>query len=283
MRLNIVASRIWRSATTFLLRTMRYLKLRTYLLLSRPFPFAPRVRYFRFGLPYIMKCTNGLCTEADALRMLNQCAPNLPIPRLLDSISIHDRTYAIMTKIPGEMLCHVRRDLPEEQLRAIVDDILAVLHQLWELKQHPSDTGKVMLSASGDGVRSPAYHFESTAGPFDNILECYTHLAPHIANSPEELVSVEPDAVKAVVADRIVFVHCDLRSHNIIVKNGRLSGIIDWENSGWLPLHWQLHILRRPCFTMRGRLLKMFSDPKLYPVGSEAAYQGSCKLLYWAL
>ena len=45
------------------------------------------------------------------------------------------------------------------------------------------------------------------------------------------------------MADAIVYVHADLRSYNILVKDGRSSRIIDWENSGWLPRHWQLHVM----------------------------------------
>jgi thiamine kinase-like enzyme len=37
---------------------------------------------------------------------------------------------------------------------------------------------------------------------------------------------------------RIVFTHGDLALHNIIVKDGHVNAIIDWEFSGWYPEHW---------------------------------------------
>jgi serine/threonine protein kinase len=37
----------------------------------------------------------------------------------------------------------------------------------------------------------------------------------------------------------IVFTHGDLRPDNIIVKNGRVAAIIDWEMAGWYPDHWE--------------------------------------------
>ncbi|KAF2867837.1 phosphotransferase enzyme family protein [Massariosphaeria phaeospora] len=37
----------------------------------------------------------------------------------------------------------------------------------------------------------------------------------------------------------IVFTHGDLRPDNIIVKNGRVIAIIDWEMAGWYPDYWE--------------------------------------------
>jgi aminoglycoside phosphotransferase (APT) family kinase protein len=37
----------------------------------------------------------------------------------------------------------------------------------------------------------------------------------------------------------INFTHGDFRPANIIVKNGKLSGIVDWEMSGWYPEYWE--------------------------------------------
>ncbi|KAG6286903.1 hypothetical protein E4U45_008284, partial [Claviceps purpurea] len=36
----------------------------------------------------------------------------------------------------------------------------------------------------------------------------------------------------------IVFTHGDLNMRNIMMYNGRLSGIIDWETCGWYPDYW---------------------------------------------
>jgi aminoglycoside phosphotransferase len=37
----------------------------------------------------------------------------------------------------------------------------------------------------------------------------------------------------------IVFTHGDLRPRNIIVKNGRITAIVDWEMAGWYPDYWE--------------------------------------------
>ncbi|KAI0354179.1 hypothetical protein OH77DRAFT_1426201 [Trametes cingulata] len=38
---------------------------------------------------------------------------------------------------------------------------------------------------------------------------------------------------------RICFTHADLALRNILVKDGRLAGIIDWEFAGWYPQYWE--------------------------------------------
>ena len=39
--------------------------------------------------------------------------------------------------------------------------------------------------------------------------------------------------------DRIVLTHGDLVPRNILVKNGRIVGIIDWEMAGFYPEYWE--------------------------------------------
>jgi thiamine kinase-like enzyme len=37
----------------------------------------------------------------------------------------------------------------------------------------------------------------------------------------------------------IFFTHADLNLRNILVKDGRISAIVDWENAGWFPEYWE--------------------------------------------
>lgn len=38
---------------------------------------------------------------------------------------------------------------------------------------------------------------------------------------------------------RIDFTHDDFRPQNIMVRDGIVTGIIDWELSGWYPEYWE--------------------------------------------
>ena len=37
----------------------------------------------------------------------------------------------------------------------------------------------------------------------------------------------------------ICFTHADLRPWNVLVQDGRLSGLMDFGNSGWYPEYWE--------------------------------------------
>lgn len=37
----------------------------------------------------------------------------------------------------------------------------------------------------------------------------------------------------------VVFTHGDFRPANIIVRNGKVAAILDWELAGWYPEYWE--------------------------------------------
>ncbi|KAL7628852.1 hypothetical protein AAE478_000367 [Parahypoxylon ruwenzoriense] len=43
-----------------------------------------------------------------------------------------------------------------------------------------------------------------------------------------------------------VFTHGDLAPRNIMVQESRITGIIDWENSGWFPDYWEYANIMKP-------------------------------------
>ncbi|GJJ14379.1 hypothetical protein Clacol_008643 [Clathrus columnatus] len=220
-------------------------------------------------------------TEGASLQLLNRSGLNLPIPKLVDYFFDRGKTYTIMTRIPGQSLKEVWDKLSDSELHAINTDISNVLYHLWTLQQPASDAGKVMMGATGHGLPNAINQFHSELGPCSSILDLYYNFSTHPREgnswTPEDYTKAYPEAVATVSADRVVWVHTDLRPYNILVRNGRLSGIIDWENSGWLPCHWQLYVFRRP----RGYpdRLRLFWERFEFPSDVENAFRLSAQLL----
>ncbi len=179
-------------------------------------------------------------TEADALRFLNKARPNLPIPRLLDSFVVRDATYTVMTKLPGETL--LEKPLPATQLRVVAEEVLTFLEALWEIRQPACFEGRVMCSASGHGLPNPMTLHSNLAATFPSTLHCYALMT--FKSFDQFLADTDPVVLERLAGDPVTWVHTDLRLQNILVKDGHLSGIVDWEDSGWLPRHWQLHMFR---------------------------------------
>jgi aminoglycoside phosphotransferase (APT) family kinase protein len=80
-------------------------------------------------------------------------------------------------------------------------------------------------------------------GPFPNIDAFYTHLLRKV-----KMIAGEPKAtslfrrltaLKASRLSTVVFSHSDLAPRNILINNGKVSGIVDWEQSGWWPYWWE--------------------------------------------
>ncbi|KAM5537377.1 hypothetical protein V8D89_008896 [Ganoderma adspersum] len=264
---------IWRHLQTLRMSSqMKLLRVKCWLYLSLTLPGQRenqhKVRFFRFGIPLVFKRTDRLfSTEADALGFLNRVAPHLPIPKLVDSFQLDGVSYAILTKIPGTTLLELP-DLDPDVFAAIKDDILNVLDELWRIPQPPDLAGKVMISASGDGLPHPVLFYEHIGGPFDDTLQLYNSMSISLPSYPL-------DALKPILEDKVVWQPTDLAMQNVLVQNGRLSGIIDWEDAGWLPKHWLLHRLRRPRPGCEGMWARYWVFTHKFDSAVETAYRTS--------
>lgn len=62
---------------------------------------------------------------------------------------------------------------------------------------------------------------------------------------------------------------------NVMIQNGRVSGVIDWEDSGWLPRHWILHNLRLPREGCEGAWARYWLFTHKFAPEVEEAYTAS--------
>lgn len=252
------------------------LKLKLYLLLSRQLPIEQggtgKVYFFRFGIPLVLKRSNRtVSTEADALRFLNEAVPHLPIPKLLDSFHLNGATYTLMSRLPGRDLAQIDREeqLSPEHMKAVASDILMILDELWQIPQPSKLAGQVMVSAGGHGLPHPVSFHQSLGGPYSSTMECYETMVM-------EPLSLPLGHFRPIVADKISWVHPDLTMRNVLVHNGRVSGIVDWEDAGWLPRHWLIHTLRSPRPGCQGAWARYWCFSHLFQQEVEDAYLASC-------
>ena len=233
-----------------------FLRLRVwiYYILSRPVN--DFVRVFRFGLPFVLKKSEGYeSTEADALRYLNsqfRGKNRLPIPKLYDAIALDGDTYTLMSRLPGQSIMEVgstgKLPFTEEFFDSIAKQVEAILRRVWALEQPAHIRGKAMISASGGGVLTDYNYGDSLMGPYDNVLDYYA-MAAGFGDGPT-LIRYYPEVEHTFPADRIVFTHADPFLQNTLIStDGRVCGIVDWENAGWFPMEYQWRLLQslHPC------------------------------------
>ncbi|KAI4517889.1 kinase-like protein [Schizophyllum commune Loenen D] len=202
------------------------------------------IRAFYFNIPWIVKVTaRTTSTEAHALRYLHSTGLDIPIPKLILSCAYRGTTYTVMTRLPGRNMHAIANDMSPTAVQDIASEVATVLNKLDTLRQPPADAGKVMMSASGHDLPDPTFFFEERSGPFPSIIDLWAHCGDF--NGVAEMEShVDASTRDIMAADPIRYVHPDLRMYNIIVRDGHLSGIIDWEDSGWFPSSWQVHTMR---------------------------------------
>ena len=91
------------------------------------------------------------------------------------------------------------------------------------------------------------------------------------------MVDIAPDMLRhyakfALTDDHeIAFTHADFAPRNILVEDGRVTAILDWEYAGWYPAYWEY------CQSFR-HLRPMYDWPeylaRILPPKSEREYIG---------
>ena len=170
--------------------------------------------------------------EAHTLRMVEQFT-RIPAPRAIDVIETRDHSYLLMTCVPGRPIGRLLYTMTDEQLSQVVSDLKGYVS---ELRKIPNETTNFCICNSmgggildwriGDSQREEL-RFKSEA-------EFNEYLTNELGNDIRERA-----AKSHGISHDIVFTHGDLNPRNILAENGRITGIVDWENAGWFPEYWE--------------------------------------------
>ncbi|CAG9946373.1 unnamed protein product [Clonostachys rosea f. rosea IK726] len=195
------------------------------------------VQQLPFGMYLKTLCGDhhqGLANEYGALQLVQEHT-KVPVPCPLDLVSDRTTSYMLTSQITGHRLGMCLDALSDDELCDLVCDLREYLRELRAIPKEvlpnyaiTNAIGKacydyrIIASMNQEGERNRVF-----AGPFpteedfNRILE--------VASLPN---------VSHRSGHNITFTHGDLNMRNILVSNGRLSGIVDWENSGWFPEYW---------------------------------------------
>lgn len=173
--------------------------------------------------------------EAEVLRYVRQHT-SIPVPRVYATAVGYRKTYTLMEKMEGDNLCLVWDSLSDQQRDAIVDELRGYLAQLRAL---PSPYGRRVCSASGGPLWDGRITCTGLVGPFENEASFNEFLI----EQGKSLVF--PDRLAVIQSQMrddhgIHLTHGDLAPRNILVKDGKINGIVDWGDAGWYPQHWEM-------------------------------------------
>lgn len=158
------------------------------------------------------------------------------MPRLHDVTTTEDGvTHISMDYIPGESLDKVWRDLSTSQKQHIAEQLGAIVRAMRAIPPPEgyigACTGNEILDARRlDDHVSPAC---TTEAGFNEYL-----VNSLLAFTPVPLRAAIERRLELCGEHRVVLSHCDLAPRNIMVRDGQVVALIDWEAAGWYPEWW---------------------------------------------
>ena len=172
---------------------------------------------------------NLMATEVAAMRLVRQ-NPAIPVPEILyydNARDLCDADYFFMEKVPGDNLEHVRAGMsPEEQA--------AVDFQIGQIVREINSFPGAYFGYDGN----PELRAESWREAFIKIIESLLEDAAR----KDVMFDFSYDDLRAAVLlhapaleeiTRPCLVHWDTWYPNFFVKDGKISGIIDFERALW--------------------------------------------------
>lgn len=193
-------------------------------------------RVYRVGYNRVIKV--GGQEEAEAMRYIS-AHTTIPIPRLHSSTLIGDVTYMEMDYIPGDSLGYWWSRMTADQKAAIVIELHGYIQQLRDLS--PPSEGAT-CSAAGGQLRDHRVGYAARFGPFKTHDEFHSFLRKTVRLEdlsttlyadyiPLHAVHRRPYATK--------FSHGDFAPRNIMIRDGKVTAIIDWDSAGFFPEYWE--------------------------------------------
>lgn len=175
-------------------------------------------------------------TEAYTLQFVAKNT-SIPVPKVLCTFEHRGMSYVVMERIHGKVLGAGWVYRSTESKEHLLSQLRAYIQELRRL-QAPAGTGvaNVVGGALYD-CRMPGSSMRF--GPFRDVVDFHRHLRqdfePHAKLDPEinQLIAFQGGKWP------LVFTHGDLSSLNVLVRDDKIVGIVDWETAGWFPSYWE--------------------------------------------
>ena len=162
---------------------------------------------------------------------------SIPVPTVIESWEERKHTLILMRRIPGEPLSNVWSKLTIDEKNKIAKQTAEYLQQLRALQSDKIQClgGRPVFSNflfKNEGSN------EVPRGPFASDDELWAEMERGLNEKIPEAARVRlrqcmPSAMP------YTFTHGDLTNVNIMVENGELTGIVDWETAGYFPVWWE--------------------------------------------
>ena len=166
--------------------------------------------------------------------MIEQRLPGLPVPRMHSHSASGSRITIKMDFVEGQTLAEVWPDMSPDQKSDIARQLRAIITTMRSLE--PDSPG--IHTCGGGAVTELRVYHDYEGGPFPDEAAFNDWLVDGLFK-PTPVALREEFRKRLRSNHRITFTHGDLAPHNIIVKDSKIVGLIDWEYGGWYPEYWE--------------------------------------------
>ena len=188
--------------------------------------------YERHGDFFIKAGPRVEAAEVAALKMIQERL-HISVPRMHGHHISSNTVTITMDFVDGETLWDIWQNLSTDQKSNIASQLRAIVDAMRSLKADLSMIG----SCDGGQALDLRVYDTYRGGPFTNE-EAFNNwlMAGTLDATPSNLLQ---EFRKRLRKDhRIVLTHGDFAQQNIIVKNGKVVALVDWQCAGWFPEYW---------------------------------------------
>jgi len=188
--------------------------------------------------------TRVTALEAEAMTFVAENVPGIPVPQVYDFIEQANGNLILMDEIEGVPLDQSWRTM-EDDAKSSICEQLADFIKMWRAIPKPIGFHDEFVGSALGGPCTEPMLSNANVGPFLTCKDFNCGIAEAYEKADGRayvniLPSMLPEYTKSV------FSHGDLAPRNIMIKQGEITGILDWEQAGWYPDYWEYTSIMRP-------------------------------------
>ncbi|KAF7852725.1 hypothetical protein EAF04_010918 [Stromatinia cepivora] len=172
---------------------------------------------------------------AEAAAMDLAAKHGLPVPRThgvceSDKEAGRRLGWIKMDFVEGKTLEEVWADLDDQEKINFCHQLRDILIKMRTIE--PPVKG-IISSCDGNSIRDGRHIYDFHGGPFENEADFNEFILDFGARPPAALEHAIRSRMPAL--HDTVLTQCDLSPRNIMVQDGKMTGLIDWEDGGFFP------------------------------------------------